>query len=197
MKDILKTGIILLIICVVAALALGLTNEVTKDKIADQRKAANELAKKNVLPVADSFKDIEGDELKNITDNFLPISEAYVGLDASGNIIGYVFKSLPNGFSGAVEVVTGISVDGIVTGLRVGAHKETPGLGAKATDSAYYEQYTGKVTTSPIGVLKTDASGNDIQAITGATISSVAITAGANASIDAFNWILENGGTGN
>lgn len=197
MKDIFRTGIILLIICVVAALALGLTNEVTKDKIAEQRQAANELAKKNVLPVADSFVDFEADALKNITDNFLPISEAYIGLDASGNVVGYVFKSLPNGFSGAVEVVTGISIDGTVTGLRVGAHKETPGLGAKATDEKFYGQYAGKLSSAPIGVVKTEASGNDIQAITGATISSVAITTGANASLDAFNWILENGGTGN
>jgi len=196
MKDNLKTGIILLIIAAVAAVALGLTNEVTKDKIAEQRFLANEQAKKAVLATAATFEDITGEDLDAITSTFAPVTEAYVGLDASGAVVGYVFKSTPNGFSGAVEVVTGIDVNGTVTGLRVGSHKETPGLGAKAKDAAYYEQYNGKLTDSPIGVSKTAASGNDIQAITGATITSVAVTSGANASIDAYKWIMENGGIG-
>lgn len=197
MKDIIKTGLILLLICVVAAVALGATNEITKDKILEQRFLANEAAKKAVLSNAISFTDVTGSNLDEIIATFEPITEAYVGLDASGNVLGYVFKSTPTGFGGAIEVVTGITVDGTVTGVRVGNHQETPGLGAKAKDSAYYDQYAGKLSTSPIGVSKTEATGNDIQAITGATISSVAVTGGVNASIDAFNWILEKGGLEN
>lgn len=197
MKDILKTGIILLVICAIAALGLGLTNEVTKAPIAEQRFLANEQAKKEVFPDAASFTDITGTNLESITSQFEPVTEAYLGLDASGNTIGYVFKSTPTGFGGNVEVVTGISIDGTVTGLRVGNHNETPGLGAKAKDADFYEQYAGKSAAEPIGVSKTAADGNDIQAITGATISSAAITSGANASIEAFKWIIENGGLGN
>lgn len=197
MKQIFKIGFILLLISSIAAFALGFTNEVTKDRIAEQRFLANEQAKKDVLPVAASFVDITGEDLDAIVSQFEPITEAYIGLDASGTPIGYVFKSTPNGFSGAVEVVTGVTIDKVVTGLRVGSHNETPGLGAKAKDAAFYEQFSGKSSASQIGVSKTAASGNDIQAITGATISSVAISKGANASIDAFNWILENGGVGN
>lgn len=196
MKQIIKIGLILLLISVVAALALGFTNEITKDRIAEQRFLANELAKKNVLPDAASFVDITGVDLDKIVE-FEPVIEAYVGLDASGAVIGYVFKSTPTGFAGPIEVVTGINLQGQVTGLRIGAQKETPGLGAKAKDATFYEQYTGKSASEPIGVSKTAAEGNDIQAITGSTISSVAISDGANASIDAFNWILENGGIGN
>lgn len=197
MKQIFKIGFILLLISAIAAFALGFTNEVTKDRIAEQRFLANEQAKKDVLPDAASFVDITGEDLEAIVSQFEPIIEAYIGLDASGSPIGYVFKSTPNGFSGAVEVVTGVNIDEVVTGLRVGSHNETPGLGAKSKDAQFYDQFTGKSSTSQIGVSKTAASGNDIQAITGATISSVAISNGANASIDAFNWILENGGVGN
>lgn len=197
MKDIFKTGIVLLLVSLIAALALGMTNEVTKDKIAEQRFMANELAKREVLPTAASFEDVLGEPLDNLRYNFEPITEAYLGKDESGNIIGYVFKSTPTGFGGLIEVVTGIDVDGNVTGLRVGSHNETPGLGAKAKDIAFYSQYAGKSASTEIGTSKTAATGNDIQAITGATISSVAISDGANASIDAFNWILENGGIGN
>jgi electron transport complex protein RnfG len=197
MKDIIKTGLVLLLVSVIAALALGMTNEVTKDKIAEQRYMANEQAKKEVLSVAASFEDITGEDLNAIIEKFDPIKEAYVGLDASGNPIGYVFKSTPTGFGGPIEVVTGIDLNGTVTGLRVGSHNETPGLGAKAKDEAFFGQYADKSSSSAIGTSKTAASGNDIQAITGATISSVAVSNGANASIEAFNWILENGGIGN
>lgn len=197
MKDIFKTGLILLIISFVAAMSLALTNEVTKDKIIEQRMMANELAKKEVLPEATRFEDITGEMAIEITENFAPIVESYVGYDSSNAIVGYVFKSRPTGFGGPMEVVTGINLNSEVTGLRVGSHQETPGLGAKGTDVAYYEQYAGKSAAEMIGVSKTAASGNDIQAITGATITSDAITVGANASIDAFHMIIEQGGVGN
>lgn len=194
MKEMIKIGISLLIICSVAAMALSFTNEVTKDKIDEQRQLASEEARKQVLPDAAEFKIVSEDQLKELKAINEIIIEAYAALDTSGTTIGYVFKTTPNGFSGAVEVTTGISVDGTVSGLRVGTHNETPGLGAKATDEAFYSQYAGKVTDSLIGVSKTGASGNDIQAITGATITSKAVSDGANASIDGYKWLVENGG---
>jgi Na+-translocating ferredoxin:NAD+ oxidoreductase subunit G len=197
MRDIIKTGLILLLICVVAAVALGATNEITKDKISEQRFLANEMAKKQVLSNATSFEDVTGSNLDEMVTTFDPIKEVYVGLDASGNVLGYVFKSTPTGFSGVIEVVTGITIDGTITGVRIGNHQETPGLGAKAKDAAFYSQYAGKLSSMPIGISKSEPSGNDIQAITGATISSVAVTGGVNASVEAFNWILEKGGLEN
>ena len=192
MRDIIKTGIILFVISAVAAFALAMTNEVTKDKIAEQRFLANEQAKKEVLADAASFADVTGDELAAIAATYAPVVEVYSGLDASGNIIGYVFKSTPTGFGGNVEVVTGISVDGLLTGVRIGNHNETPGLGAKAKDAAFYEQYNGKSAEGEIGVAKSNPTETDIQAITGATISSKAITSGVNASINAFHELIGN-----
>lgn len=192
MRDILKTGIILLIICAVAAFALAMTNEVTKDQIAFQRQLANDAAKAAVLPVATSFKDLDESKVAVIKDKYAPVSEVYVGYDDSDNIVGYVFKSLPVGFGGPVEVVTGISVEGVVTGMRMGNHQETPGLGARAKEPGFYEQYNGKSADGPIGVAKSNPTDTDIQAITGATISSAAITSGVNASIDAYHDVIGN-----
>ncbi|MDK2866775.1 MAG: H+/Na+-translocating ferredoxin:NAD+ oxidoreductase subunit [Clostridiales bacterium] len=192
MKDIIKTGLILFIISAVAAFALAMTNEVTKDKIAEQRQMANELAKKEVLATASSFEDVTGDDLAAIVAKFAPVVEVYKGLDDSGNVVGYVFKSTPNGFGGSVEVVTGIDSEGTLSGVRIGNHNETPGLGAKATDPSFYEQYAGMSTDTPIGVAKSNPTETDIQAITGATISSRGVTSGVNASIDAFHSINGN-----
>lgn len=197
MKEIFKTGVVLLIICFVAALSLAFTNEITKDKIAEQRMMANELAKKEVLPAAATFQDVDEDLLLELIESYSPIIEAYIGYNDSNEVVGIVFKSTPTAFGGAIEVVTGIELSGEVIGLRIGSHQETPGLGAKAADADFYAQYAGKSTESYIGVSKTAASGNDIQAITGATITSDAVTVGANASIDAFKMIMETGGVGN
>lgn len=192
MRDIFKTGIILFIICAVAAFALAMTNEVTKDQIALQRQLANDAAKAAVLPVAATFEDLDAAQLTDIKSNYPVVAEAYIGYDADHNVIGYVFKSLPTGFGGAVEVVTGIDTTGTVTGMRMGNHQETPGLGARAKEPAYYEQYKGMSAAGPIGVAKSNPTETDIQAITGATISSVAITSGVNASIEAYHFIMGN-----
>ncbi len=190
MKEIMKLSLILFITCFVAALLLAVTNDVTIDRILEQRYLANELAKQNVLPSAHHFEDLDPALVAELAAKHAPVSEIYVGYNEADEIIGYVFKSLPVAFGGAMEVVTGITVDGEVTGLRVGNHQETPGLGAKAKDEAFYEQYSGKSALSLIGVVKTPASGNDVQAITGATITTDAVTVGANASISAFTDII-------
>jgi len=186
MKDIMKTGFILFLIAAIAAFALAFTNELTKDTIADQRQKADELAKMAVLPAALTFEEITDDELSTIMANYDPVQEVYIGYDESGSLVGYVFKSTPTGFGGDIVVITGIDTTSTVTGVRIGSHNETPGLGAKAKDAAFYEQYSGLTADESIGVAKTGKSGNEIQAITGATISSKAVTDGVNASIDAF-----------
>jgi electron transport complex protein RnfG len=196
MKEILKPGAVLLIICVIAAFALGMVNELTADRIADQRAAKNEVAKQAVLPTAASFTDLDEDALATVVADYAPVTGVYIGVDASGATVGYVFKSTPSGFGGPVEVITGIDMEGNITGLRIGSHSETPGLGAKSVEPAFYEQFAGKSADTYVGVSKTSAEGNDIQAITGATISSSAIVSGVNASIDAYHMLVE-GGNGN
>lgn len=192
MKDILKTGLTLFVICAVAAFALALTNSVTEDKIQMQRHLANEKAKMEVLPSAATFEDVEGDELADITSKFSPVIEVYVGYDASNEVVGYVFKSKPTGFGGPMEIITGIDAQGNVSGVRMGNHQETPGLGARAKEPGFYELYNGKSAAGHLGVAKSNPTETDIQSITGATISTVAINDGVNASIDAYHYINGN-----
>lgn len=194
MKEMIKTGVILLLICAVAALALAFTNAATADKIVEQREIIANKAKQDVLPIAKTFVDLNSELVEGIREAFPVVSEAYIGKDASGEVVGLVFKSLPGGYGGAIEVITGIDLDGAVTGVRMGTHQETPGLGAKGKEPEFYKQYDGKRADAPIEVVKSPPSGNEIQAISGATISSRGITSGVNASGEAYQWILENGG---
>ncbi len=181
MKEIVKLGLILFIISTIAAVALAATNSITAPIIDLQRSAKSEMARKEVLPAADSFERVDDGYRAQVAngDVVVPVVEVYRGV-SGGQTIGYVVKTMPGGYGGGVEVVTGIA-DGLITGVRVGKHQETPGLGAKSTLPEFYGQYDGK-SAADVSVNKTQSSDTEVQAISGATITSKAVTAGVNAS---------------
>lgn len=185
MKEIMNLGLKLLLISLIAALSLGYVNEMTKDKIAEQRAIANEKARKEVSPDADSFEEID---ISSIDDDLLVEGFEAIKDDST---IGYVFKTLPKGYGGGLEVVVGISNEGTITGVRIGSHNETPGLGAKSTDESFYGQYENMKANQEIGVSKTQSSDSEIQAISGATITSKAVTVGVNSAIKAFETFVQ------
>ncbi len=181
MREIIKLGLTLFIISTIAAVALATTNALTAPVIDQQRALKSEMARKEVLPQADSFEPVSDGyqtEVNNRDGVVVPVLEVYRGI-ADGQVIGYVVKTSPAGYGGGVEVVTGI-VAGNITGVRVGKHQETPGLGAKSTLPEFYSQYDGKAA-DVVTVNKTQSSATEIQAISGATITSRAVTAGVNA----------------
>lgn len=189
MKEIVKLGLILLLTCAIAAVCLGVSNDLTKDQIAMQRELVNEQARKEILPEAKEFKGLDEAKLGEIQAKQAKVVEVFVGYNGS-EIVGYTFKSLASGYGGNVEVITGIDANGVVSGVRVGSHQETPGLGGNAKLPSFYEQYTGKSAGESIEVSKVETTdANKIQAISGATITSVAVTDGVNMAIDAYKMI--------
>ena len=107
-------------------------------------------------------------------------------------IAGYAIKVAPKGYGGPVEIMVGISTDGKVTGIKILSHTETPGLGANAPQPKFSDQYKDKPTKDKLEVVKTVPSKeNQIQAITGATITSKAVTLGVNDAIDFYNSSLK------
>ena len=182
MKDMIKLGIILFIISAVAAGSLGATNQATKPIIEQMIAQANDEARKTVLPAAKEFKPVDG-VAKGL------VVEVYEGLD-NGNVVGYAFKTVPSGYAGAIELMVGISADGKVTGINMGTNKETPGLGTKAAEPNFKDQYNGKSVDKALEVVKGKATGeNSIVAISGATITSKAVTDGVNAAIESFSSV--------
>lgn len=179
MKEIGKLGAILLLICAIASALLAFVNTKTIDKIVEQRELASELARKEVLPDAEKFEKLDEALLKEFSDKNDKVKEIYVGLSGDA-VIGYVVKTTPGGYGGAVEVISGISTENSLTGVRVGNHNETPGLGANALLPSFYEQYNGMSVEGEVGVAKANPQENQIQAIAGATITSQAVTDGVN-----------------
>ena len=189
-KDMFKLGLNLLIISAVAALLLALTNSVTASTIAQRNEQANAEARKLVLESAQDFEEVK--DVKTDNSKGVEVSEIYEAKDASGNTVGYTLKVLPSGYGGPIELMVGIdSAKGQVTGINVVSNSETAGLGAKSTDPEFSDQYKGK-PLEELSVLKNGTPGDtEIKAISGATITSTAVTNGVDAAIEVYNNSLK------
>lgn len=185
MKSVLNIGLRLTLIALLAAAALGYTNYITKGPIAEQQQAAKELSMAQVLSAADHF------EAAGVPDEWTDrIAEAHIGYDADNNMAGYAITAVQKGFGGAVSVMVGFDSDGSCTGASILSHNETPGLGAEAAKPAFIDQYNGK--TAPLTVTKSGSPGeSEIQAITGATITSRAVTDAVNNAAEFVNTLAE------
>jgi len=180
MKDIFKLGTTLFGICAVAALILGVTNNITAPVIEERNIQASNEARKIVLPDADEFK-----KLDDINSDM--VVEVYEGIKGN-NVVGYTIKTSSKGYGGAIESMVGVSKDGKITGVEIGNHSETPGLGSKATEPTFKNQYLDKDVSKPLLVVKGSANNeNEISAISGATITSNGITNGVNAAMKIYN----------
>lgn len=168
----------------VAALLLAGTNQVTAPVIAQRNEAANKAARIAVLPAAKDFKEVDSSKFKSA--GAPTVSQVFEGMDGSKEV-GYTIKSEPSGYGGKIELTIGIGKDGKITGVNIGNNSETPGLGAKSQEPSFYGQYTGK-EAKELEVIKSGTpQGNQIKAISGATITSKAVTSGVNDAIKVFD----------
>lgn len=187
MRDYIRLAGVLFLVCAVAAAALGFTNYATFDKIQEQQVIANSEAKKAVLPNAEEFEKLDDSAMSAIksSDKYNFITEIYAA-KAGGNVVGYAVQVAPKGYGGTIDIVVGIAVDGSIQGIKVGNNSETPGLGKKAATSKFQDQFGGKTWDNAINVIKNGTpKDNEIAAISGATITSRAVTAGVNQALDA------------
>jgi electron transport complex protein RnfG len=198
---ILKDAAMLTIITLVAGLFLGFIYEITKTPIAHQNELIKQNAYKAVFEDAEEFKKDEAIDLSKAPEVLAQagyeqesIDEAVAALDAAGNVLGYVLSvTTSEGYGGDITLSLGIRMDGTVNGYEILSIHETAGLGMKAKEDAFKSQYSNKKVES-FQYTKTGASAeNEIDAISGATITTNAITNGVNAGIVFFNSIVEGG----
>jgi electron transport complex protein RnfG len=186
-SKIVRLGIVLFVITAVTGLILGGVYTMTLEPIRAAKEREKMEALSATLPGATDFKKIEVKGAPGI------IKEVNEGT-ADGKVIGYNITVTPKGYSGPIEMVVGISSDGRLMDIRILAHNETPGLGAKAPGPAFSGQFKNKKADA-LKVTKTaPASDNEIQAISGATITSTAVVTGVNAALDYWKTVIREGG---
>ena len=177
-------SLVLLIISVVVALLLAFTNSITKDKIAENTLKEQNAAKQEVLVGATYFTEVEVAEKEDI------VQAVFEGKDGNGDLIGWCVNVTPFGYGGALDLMVGIHPDGTVSGVKLVSHSETAGLGAKAAEPAFSDRFKGKPADGSIGVIKSgEPKDNEIVALSGATVTSKAVTKGVNAASVAVSSI--------
>ncbi len=170
---VLRLTLTLFLITTVVAGLLGLVNYVTADTIAEQIAQKAENAMRQVLE-ADSYEPLDVPEDSAVT-------AAYRAGDK-----GYVVRVAPNGFGGAIDMMVGVDVSGAVTGVAIVSQSETASLGANCTREDFRAQFTGKT-----GTLSVSKDGGEIEALTGATVTSRAVTEGVNTALEFVQEVLK------
>ena len=192
MNKIIKNTLILTVITLVAGLGLGFVYEITKEPIAQAQEAAKKEAWQAVFPEAnlDEFEPMDVDQkaadkvikdlgIKGSIDEVCTVGEE-----------GYVITTTDSeGYGGDIKITVGITADGTVNGVSILSISETAGLGMKAKEPAFYEQYQGKQAEKFV-VSKDGGDGEPIDALSGATITSRAVTGAVNAALSYYQNVF-------
>ena len=195
MKEMLKNAGILLAITVIAGFILGAVYQITKGPIAEAEAAAAMEAYKEVFADASDFTEIEvkADSLAEDGITGSDIDKVMEAKGEDGSVLGYVFVITNHeGYAGDIQFTLGVSNDGTTNGISILAISETPGLGMEA-ESVLKPQFAGK-KAAQFNYTKTGAVSEDqIDAISGATITTNAVTNGVNAGLYYFQNVLGGG----
>ena len=174
-KEIFKPIIVLTSICLVVTAMLAYVNLVTSPIIKAADEKAAEQARAEVLSEADSFT------LMNVKNLPEEITEVYKADNGSG----YVFMMTTKGYGGDIRLICGIKADGSIEKTKTLTHSETSGIGTRVVDneSEYRNRYIGKTADNV----------DDVDAVSGATISSKAYKKAIDAAFEAFKTVKEAG----
>lgn len=182
-KNILRPTVVMVSICIIVTLALSITNNITSPKIS----ALNEKQQKDSMS-----KLIKADSYDEATLDTDGNSVTYYRAMLSGAPVGYIFITSSGGYGGDVSVMTATDTSGKVTSVAIlDVSNETPGLGQNAAREDFYSQFIGKNSAVSAAKHGTASGENEIDAVTGATITSKAVTNAVNTAIGYAEKITE------
>lgn len=192
-KKIVHDAMILTAFTLVIGLILGMVYMITKPRIDAANLEAAQKAYKEVFADADSFEALADFDKNEATDYIVSqgytdsLDDVQVAKDASGNTVGYVITVTAKDASQAtITFSVGIKNDGTVNGYSITDIAETPGLGMKAQDADFIAQFQNKLVDAFTVVKNPPAGDEEIESISGATITSKAIANGCNAALVYF-----------
>ena len=204
-KVMLKEAGILFAITLIAGLVLGFVYEITKEPIRKQQELAIVRACQAVFADASTFDDgaysdwtaVVGEEtIAEFAAKGVEVGTIFAAKDASGNVLGCVIESTTHeGYGGDIVLYVGVRNDGTLNGISLLEISETPGLGMQAED-VLVPQFAGKQVESFTYTKTGSQSDSEIDAISGATVTTEAVTNAVNAGLEVSAKLME-GGTGN
>jgi electron transport complex protein RnfG len=178
--------------CVVAAAGLAATYAVTRDRIAEQDRLAQEISLKAAMPDGDTFEEVTDESVLSAAETAagdVQVNGGFVALDSAGEEIGWGLRLGSRGYGGYAQLVIGLDTSGSVTGVSVLSHAETPGLGTKVVEN---DEFLAQFTGLPEAFTAKDVKA--IDGISGATKSSRAVKNGVTAAGAIYADVLSKGG---
>jgi len=170
---------VLFLVTAIVAFVLAAVHSITAPIIEKRAEEELMLARKAVLQEAESFSVYEGEA--SFSEE---VAAVYIG-ETDGKQLGYCVNVKPIGYGGEIEMLVGITKAGKVCGVQILSMSETAGLGSKAQDASFLQQYIGKMIGQTLSVIKNGKPGEDeIAAVSGATVTSKAVTKGIQAALD-------------
>lgn len=196
MRDLIKPTISLFVICLVVSAALGFTYAGTKGTIDERARLDAENARKEVLADAEKFEKVGNiDAIAKSKPELNLVQEVYKGLKGD-SVSGYVFAVSSKGYGGEIKITVGIDKAGKITGVKIGENSETPGLGSKAAEEPFKSQLVNITPKEPLKVVKNSKTKpEEIDAISGATITSKAVVKAVQAAVDMAREVAKEGGS--
>lgn len=200
MNSIVKNTLILTLITLVSGIGLGAVYEVTKEPIRQANEATKQAAYMEVIAEADTFEeypDFSADDAASVLSDAgvagCSIDEV-AAAQKDGETVGYVITATSSeGYGGDIQITVGILIDKTVTGISFLSISETAGLGMNAEKPEFYEQFSDK-QVEQFEVVKSGSGGDgEIDALSGATITSSAVTDAVNAALVYYSNVLEGG----
>ncbi|WP_228353902.1 FMN-binding protein [Variimorphobacter saccharofermentans] len=203
-STLLKDALALFLITLISGLSLSYIYEVTKAPIEEQKLLKKQKANQAVFLEAETFE--EDEELESLAANTdltslnakykgITIDEINKAYNSNGELLGYdITVSTTQGYKDVITIVIGYSLDGTIEGMQMLALNETAGLGMRASDPDFISQFTGK-QVEQFERTKTGATAeNQIDALSGATITTDAVVNAVNAGISFVKTYAELGG---
>ncbi len=191
-RSMLKDAGIIVVITLIAGLVLGGVYQLTKEPIAEQKRIKKQKACQEVFAEAASFAEVEGFDTEAAASVLAAeypsqdIDEVMAAQDGAGDTLGYVLTvTTHEGYGGDIQFTMGITNEGALNGISLLSIAETPGLGMRA-EEVLKPQFNGK-SAEKYEYTKTGAvAENQIDAISGATITTNAVVNGVNAGLYYF-----------
>jgi len=182
--------IFLTLVVLLSVVALTLVDGVTAERIAANKREAIKQMLAALFPAMANFAYDEETGLYSLYDERAVTIDEETGessVDQSFPAVGYAFMTDGKGYGGKIGILVGLETNRALRGIRVISHQETPGLGAKITDTGFLDQFVGLVPAQ----LALARDGGAVDAITGATISSRAVAEGISAGLVDMSAILD------
>lgn len=178
-NSILKIALNLAGACIISGIIIATVYFLTADTAKQKQAELQTLALKSLVTEADQYTPIEG-------------KAGWYTATQNGKVIAYIVPSESKGYGGTIKLLVAVGPDTKVIKYTILDAKETPGLGDKASKSPFMDQFAGKASAN-LKVTKDASNKDDIQAISGATITSRAVTLAVKNAVDEVGNFAKGG----